>query len=140
MNYPKEFYEGNEVLFVGYSSKNQAFSKMIYQAFTDNGIQVYPMNSKEDGSYDVKVYHSFDQIPKMPATAYLLLNKENIKKVLPKIAEKGVKKVQFQNKKYIDDAIVNECQTLGIETLAACPMMKFGKGFHRFHAFLAGVK
>ncbi len=137
----KEFYNGNEVLFVGYSGgKNQPFSKMIYQAFTNNGIKVYPINPRSEGSYDVEVYRSIDQLPKVPTTAYVLLKKENARKVIKELADNGIKKIQFQNKRNVDEAILEDCSKLGIETVVACPMMRFGTGLHRVHGFFAGVR
>ncbi len=137
----KEFFNDSEVLFVGYSGgRNQPFSKMIYQAFTSNGIKVYPINPKLEGNYDVKVYRSIAQLPKIPTTAYVLLKKENARKAIYELAENGIKKIQFQNKRNVDEAILQACSELGIETLIACPMMRFGTGLHRLHGFFAGVR
>lgn len=136
----KEFFDGNEVVFVGYSGRNQTFSKMVYQAFSNNGIKVYPLNSKENGNYDVKVYKSIEELPKIPKTAYVLLNKENTRKVIRELAGKGIKKVLFQNSKNADKSVLEECAKLGIEAIVACPMMRFGSGIHRIHAFFAGVR
>lgn len=136
----KDFFDGNEVLFVGYSAKNQGFSKMVYQAFTKHGLKVYPVNSKDNGSYDVKVYKSLNELPKIPKAAYVLLNKENASKAVRELAEKGVKKILFQNSKNADTSIIEQCSKLGIETATACPMMSFGSGIHKLHGFFAGVR
>ena len=137
----KEFFENDEVLFVGYSGgKNQPFSKMIYQAFTDNGIKVYPINSKTDGNYDIKVYNSLEDLPKVPSTAFVLLKRENTRKAVNELAGIGIKRIQFQNNRNVDASILEDCSKLGIETVVACPMMKFGSGFHKLHAFFAGVR
>lgn len=135
----KEFFKGNEVIFIGYSSKNQPFSKMIYDAFTKSGIKVYPVNCKEGASYDVKVYKTLDELPKMPETAYLLLKKENVQKIINELKDKGIKRILFQSKSIADASILEDCSKMGIETMVACPMMGFGTGFHRIHAFFAGV-
>lgn len=136
----KEFFQENEVLFLGYSSKNEGFSKMVYNAFLKNGIKVYPVNKKEGGSYEVKVYKSLEDLPKIPKTAYVLLNKENTRMVIKDLINKGITKILFQNKKSVDNSIIEECARVGIETAVACPMMKFGSGIHRIHGFFAGVK
>ncbi len=136
----KEFFEGNEVIFMGYSSKQPQFSKMIYQAFADNGIKVYPVNSKEGATYDVKVYKKMDELPSVPKTAFILMKKEHAQKVLNELAQKGVRKVLFQNGSVADQEILDQCKGLGMEALVACPMMGLGKGIHRIHAFFAGVK
>lgn len=137
----KEFFDGNEVLFVGYSGgKNQSFCKMIHDAFARNGIKVYPMNNKAEGNYDLKVYKNISELPKVPKTAYVLLNKENARKELKELFENGIKRILFHSKSNIDDSILAECAKMGVETSVACPMMKFGSGIHRIHGFFTGVR
>ena len=98
----REFFADNEVLFLGYSSRRQAFSNSIYKAFTDAGIKVFPINSKQNGKYDVKVYSELSQLQKVPTTAYVLLNNENARKAISQIKDSGVKKVLFQPGKIAD--------------------------------------
>lgn len=136
----KEFFTDNEVLLIGYSSKNGAFSKIIYQAFMKNGIKVYPLNSKEGGNYDIKVYRSISELPKVPACAYILLNSENTKKAVESLAGSGVRRILFQNKRTVTPETLKKCEEMGIEAAVACPMMILGSGLHRIHAFFAGVR
>lgn len=136
----KEFFNEKEVLFLGYSGKNQGFSKMVYEAFLKNGIKVYPVNNKESGKYDVKVYKSIEDLPKMPRTVYILLNKENTRNAIHTLKGKEVNKILFQSKRNIDTDMLEECKKMGIETSIACPMMRFGSGIHRIHGYFAGVK
>lgn len=138
--FDKDFFIGNEVLFMGYSSKNQEFCRRIYKAFSDNGIKVYPVNSKENASYDIKVYKNIGELPNVPKTAYVLLSRGNAQKVIKELSDKGIKRILFQNKNVADQSVLDECGKLGIETIVACPMMKFGKGLHKVHAFFAGVR
>jgi len=134
------FFQGNEVLFVGYSSRNGAYSKGIYQAFTNHNIKVYPYNTKENASYDIKVYKSLAELPSMPKNVFILLNKENTTKAVKQLIGKGVQRILFYSAKAVDQEILDECKKAGIETAAGCPMMIYGTGFHKFHGFLAGVK
>ncbi|MDP4092902.1 MAG: CoA-binding protein [Bacillota bacterium] len=135
-----EFFEGNQVLFIGYSEKYQAFCKQVYQAFSNNGIKVYPVNNKDKGNFDVKVYKSLEDLPQIPRTAYVLLNRKSAGKAVKELAEKGVRRILFQNTKNADQSLLEECSRLGIETIVACPMMRFGTGFHKIHGFFAGVR
>lgn len=136
----KGFFSDKEVLFVGYSSRNAAYSKELFKGFADNNIKVYPYNTKENATFDIKVYKSLAELPVMPKTAFILLNKENTAKAVKELMGKGVKRILFQNAKNVDPATVAECEKAGIETAAGCPLMIFGTGFHKFHAFFAGVK
>lgn len=134
------FLTDKEILFVGYSSRNNAYSKEIFKGFTNNQIKVYPYNKKTDAQFDIKVYHNLGELPVMPKTAFILLNKDNASKAVQELIGKGVKKILFQNQKMADPAILSECEKAGIETAYGCPLMLFGTGFHKFHAFFAGVK
>lgn len=139
----KNYFTGGEVLFVGYSgtaSKNAAFGRTVYQAFRKNGIKVVPFNSKASSQYDQKVYHQLSDVPAMPKTAYLMINKSNASGMIDQLAEAGVSKILFQSRNNVDSTLLDRCKALGVETVVACPMMIFGTGIHRFHAFLAGVK
>jgi len=136
----KDFFKGNEVLFIGYSARNNRFSNEIYQAFTRGGIKVYPVNNKPNGSYDIKVYNSLSDLPKVPETAFVLLNKENARKAVNQLADSGVKRILFQGKKNVDDELLSDCSKMGIEVAVGCPMMVFGSGLHKIHAFFAGVR
>jgi predicted CoA-binding protein len=136
----KDFFKSNEILFVGYSSKNKAFCSGIMNAFAKNGFKVYPMNTKTKDGFDVKVYKDFAELPKVPDTAFVLLKTDNAREVLKPLKENGVKRILFQNGKIADQAILEQCEQMGIETAVGCPMMLFGSGMHRVHGFFAGVK
>lgn len=136
----KSFLKDNEILFVGYSSRNKAYSNGIYQAFTNNGFKVYPFNTKENASYDIKVYKKPEELPTMPKSAFILLNKDNTAKAVRMLADKGVKRILFYSAKGVDEDTQKLCESKGIEMAAGCPMMLYGKGLHKFHGILAGVK
>ena len=135
-----EFFTEKEIIFMGYSSRVPQFSNMIYKAFSDAGFKVYPINPRKDGIFDVKVYSSINEIPKIPTTAYILLNNENTKKAVEQLKESGVKKILFHRGKTADQQLLDYCAAAGIETATACPMMLFGSGIHKLHGFFAGVK
>lgn len=136
----KSFFDGQEVLFVGFSEKEKMFCEMVYKAFSDNGIKVYPLNNRKGASFDRKVYTEFAELPVIPKTAYVLLNKENTRKVVTELADRGVRKILFQGKGNVEPETLQKCRDLGVEPIVACPMMILGKGFHKIHAFFAGVR
>ena len=136
----KDFLKDKEILFMGYSSRNKAYSNGIYQALTNNGFQVYPFKTKEKASYDIKVYKKLEELPVMPKSAFILLNKDNTAKAVRMLADQGVKRILFYSARGVDEETQKLCEKNGIETAAGCPMMVYGKGLHRFHGILAGVK
>ncbi len=136
----KGFFTEKEIIFMGYSSRTPQFSSMIYKAFTDAGLKVFPVNHKEKGKFDVKVYKDISELPSAPKTAYILLNRENAEKAVEQLKNNGIRKILFHRGKTSDQKLLDECAQAGIETAVACPMMLFGKGLHRLHGFFAGVK
>lgn len=133
-----DYFENKEVLFVGYSSRNKSFSNLIYKTLTKNGLEVYPVNVRKDCTFDINVYN-YENLPKIPRSAYVLLKKENTKIAVAELIQKGVKKFLFQNKASVDNETLRLCKEKGIETAIACPMMLYGSGFHKIHRFFAGV-
>ena len=51
-NLREKFFAEGEVLFMGYSSRAPQFSNSIYNAFTNAGIRVYPLNPKTSEKYN----------------------------------------------------------------------------------------
>lgn len=139
-NLKNDFFTEKEVLFIGYSSRTPQFSSMIYKAFTDAGMRVYPVNPKASEKFDVKVYQDISELPKVPSIAYILLDNENAKAAVKQLKGSGVKKILFHRGKTADQSLLDECNEAGIETAVACPMMIFGSGLHKLHGFFAGVK
>ncbi len=135
----KDFFGGNEVLFVGYSSRQKGFCNMVAKAFARNGIKVYPLNTKSQARFDIKVYSSLKEIPKLPETAYVLTNQENTKQAVRELKANGIKRILFHSKKSVDQETLEECRSAGIETAVACPMMILGSFLHKIHGFFAGV-
>jgi len=138
VKFSRDFFQDKEVLFVGYSSRNKAYSNGILQGFMNNNIKVYPYNTKENATYDTKVYKELEEIPVMPKSAFVLLNKENSDNVVKQLIGKGIKKILFYSK--INANLQAECDKAGVEIAFGCPLMAYGKGMHKIHAFFAGVK
>jgi predicted CoA-binding protein len=135
----KNFVENKEVLFLGVAQRYKMFSQMAYKGFVANGIKVFPV-SVDDESYGFQTYKSIDELPAVPKTAYTILDAPDTKKLVPKLKDKGVTKLLFHSANIYDDELVAQCQKAGIEVAASCPLMLYGKGLHRFHGFISGVK
>ncbi len=135
----RSFISNNEILFLGYSSKKESFSRMLYKEFKKAEITVYPYNPAKSDLYDVKVYNDYSELDKIPETAYILMNRENTMNAFKSLKDTGVKKILFHNKKHLTMEIQKSCKAAGIEVAAACPMMLIGGGIHKFHRFLANL-
>jgi predicted CoA-binding protein len=136
---PRSFFEAEEVIFVGYSKKNEAFCSLIAEAFEKRGARVFPVNP-DPAKFSRTVYSGIQEVPGRPEFAYVLTGKRRNAEVVESLAARGVKRIAFQSRMSADPALLSRCAELGLETVLACPMMALGGGFHRFHGFLAGVR
>lgn len=136
---PRSFFETDEVLFVGYSRKHEAFCRAVLDAYEKRGTKVYPVNPKP-AAFSLRVYADLDEVPARPEFAYVLTRKQVTAGLIDRLAARGVKRALFQSRLSVDEAALRRCAELGIRTAVACPMMALGGGFHRFHGFLAGVR
>lgn len=135
----RSFFEAPELLFVGYSKKQESFCAAVREAFEKRGTKVYPVNPKP-AAFTFPVYAAVAEVPAKPQLAYVLTNKGHTAGLVDQLAAHGVKRIVFQSKMSVDAETLQRCAQLGMETAVACPMMALGGGFHRFHGFLAGVR
>jgi predicted CoA-binding protein len=136
----KTFLDGKELLVIGYSGRNEVFCKSVVQTLTKCVFTVFPMNTRKDSRFDVKVYSDFSQLPKIPSQAYVLLNRANSGKLVDQLKEKGIKKILFQSMNNVDADTLEKCGRLGIQAAVGCPLMIYGAWFHRLHGLFAGVR
>jgi hypothetical protein len=136
----KEFFAGGEVLIVGYPLKADPSIRIILQAFLNNGLKVFALNSQAQGNAGIKVYKNLAELPVVPKCAYVYLDKNDIGPWIGQLATAGVTRVLFHSKKDVDQSQLEECRKAGLETAVACPLMILGKGIHKFHGKLAGVR
>ena len=135
----KEYFTDSEVLILGFPLKDDRSMKMILAAFKNNNIKAYAMNTKATGDLDTKIHKSFAELPKKPKCAYIYLDKNEIAPWISQMVSNGVTRVLFHSKRDVTPTDFEACKKAGLETAIACPMMLLGKGFHKFHKFLAGV-
>lgn len=140
MSLPERSYiSNNEILFMGYSSKKESFSRMLYKEFNKAGIEVFPYNPGQEKDYDIPVFNAIDKMEKVPETAYILMKRENAARAVNDLEGTNVKRVLFQSKKLVPQEALDKCDEMGIETAFACPMMLIGGGIHKIHRFFASL-
>lgn len=135
----RDFISDDKILFMGYSSKKDSFSRMLYKEFTKKGITVFPVNPNKEGSYDIEVFHNVSDLNEVPETAYVLMRKEFASKAVQDLKGSGVKRVLFQSKRLVAPEVLEECREAGMEPAVACPMMLIGGGLHKIHRFFASL-
>lgn len=135
------FFTNDEVLFVGVSRNPKSFSRSVYKDFISAGIKVIPVNHNPFQLNEKIVYKDATHIEQTPECAYILLNKNNTKEAVETLRGRGIKKILFHSKKTVDQETLDRCQSLGIETVIACPKMMVSKmPIHKLHGFVAGVR
>jgi predicted CoA-binding protein len=137
----KDFIDGKEILFVGYSRDEKSFSRGVYGDFVKAGLRVYPINTRGFTKGDVKVYGGVREVPNAPKVAYVILNSVNAKKAVADLAAAGVTRIWFQGTETADASVLEQCRKAGIDTFVGCAKMYLSDGFiHRLHGFFAGAK
>lgn len=136
----KDFFSSGSAVMIGYSSKAESFSRAVYKDMSKAGITVYPVNRNAEASYDIKVYSDLSEVSDMPEVGVILVGQDEILGAIKELKSYGVKKVLVQSKRFIDGETESYCDEKGVELNVGCPLMAAGKGLHRFHGFLAGVK
>ncbi len=130
----------NELLFVGFNEKERWFCMQVYKNLTAKGITVYPVTGESGEKFEIPVFASLDEAPKTPRCAYVITDKDITARMIEPLHARGIRKILFNSKNVADDAIMKKCESLGMEAAISCPLMAYGRGIHRFHGFLAGVK
>lgn len=133
------FFSADSVIFVGYSSRNIGFCKMVREAFERSGTRVFPVNPSGSVAGE-SVFTSIESLSGKADFAVVLTKKERNRAVAQELAKAGVKRVAFANSLCADRGVLDTCAELALEAVVACPMMALGGGLHRLHGFLAGVR
>lgn len=137
--FTRDFFKNDEVLIIGYSSKTKSFCRRVAKGISNAGITIYALNHNKSDNFDMKVFQSISELPKIPQTAYVILNPENTAKAVKGLKNSGIKNIMFQPGTVTSET-KEECVSMGMEVIEACPLMVFGKGIHRIHGFFAGLK
>jgi predicted CoA-binding protein len=135
----RSFVSAREVLFIGYSKRQAGFCGNVKKAFEGAGTKVYPVNPN-GGPAGVDAFKSLDAVPARPELAYVVTGRPNTAGIVDQLAARGVKRVLFQSRMSVDEATLARCVALGLDAAVGCPLMALGRGFHRFHGFLSGVR
>jgi predicted CoA-binding protein len=137
----RDFIEGKEIVFVGFSGNGKSFSRSVYDDFVKAGVRVYPVNVRSFTENNITVYGSVPEIPDAPKSAYVVVNAANAKKAVDDLIASGIKRIWFQGPETVNDEILATCEKAGIETFVGCAKMYLSDGFiHRLHGFFAGAK
>lgn len=136
----KNYFDNQEVILIGLSENEKTFSRMVYKILKENNVTSYPINIRENTNFPFKVYKSIVDVPNTASIACILTKIENNHGLVELIIETGVKKVLLRNMKQLNEKDINTLKEANIELTVGCPNMVLGKGLHKLHGLLAGIK
>ncbi|MBL8968915.1 MAG: CoA-binding protein [Spirochaetaceae bacterium] len=136
----KDFFSAGAVAFLGYSSKSEGYCGEIKEALEGAGMTVLPVNSNAAAALKTPAAKSLGELPAATKQAFVLLAGERALAATEELGRRGYTKVLFRSKGVAGPAALERAAALGMEVAVGCPLMAYGKGLHRFHGFLAGVK
>lgn len=134
------YFDSQEVMLIGLSSNEKSYSQRVYKAMTEQGIPVYPVNNRKDVTFGINVFKSTQEVPETTTIACVLTKKEHNEGLVEQIIKMGIKKILVRSESQLSEKDIDAINREKIELSIGCPFMVLGKGLHRFHGYLAGVK
>lgn len=138
--FSKDFFSPGPLAFVGYSSKSPAYSAEIKETLERAGFTVHPVNKNPSSMLELPLHRCLDVLPPETRQALVLLAGDRALAAVEDLGKLGYRKVLFRSRGLAGKAALERAAALGMEVAVGCPLMVYGKGLHRFHGFLAGVR
>ncbi len=119
------------VAVIGASADRRKFGNKAVRAFLSQGYAVVPVNPQEAEIEGLKAYPSVLDIPGPVDMATVYLSREAGLRVMPEIAQKGIKEV-WLNPGADDDGVIAAARAAGLEPIVACSIMGIGDSPGRY--------
>lgn len=119
------------VAVIGASGDRRKFGNKAVRAFLSQGYAVVPVNPQEAEIEGLKAYPSVLDIPGPVDMATVYLSREAGLRVMPEIAQKGIKEV-WLNPGADDDGVIAAARAAGLEPIVACSIMGIGDSPGRY--------
>lgn len=119
------------VAVIGASSNREKWGNIAVRAFLQQGYTVYPVNPNEPEVEGLKTYPGIKDVPVRPNKITVYIPPQRLVKILPDIAERGCDEL-FLNPGTESDAVLAECDRLGLNAIQACSIIAIGASPHSF--------
>ena len=119
------------VAIIGASNDRHKFGNKAVRAFLQQGYEVFPVNLKEETIEGLRVFKRIGEIPVRPQMISVYLPQELLLTVLPEIAAKGCDEL-WLNPGTESNAVLAECERLGLKVIQACSIVGVGLDAERF--------
>jgi predicted CoA-binding protein len=137
--FSSSFFTPGPLAFVGWSSKQLAYCESIRAALEAKGFSVFPVNSNPASEFGATVHRDLASVPSDVVQAFILPTGDSALAAVEELARLGFKRLLIRSGK-LAAAAVAKAGELGLEVTTGCPLMAYGKGLHRFHGLLVGVR
>jgi predicted CoA-binding protein len=124
---------------VGVSENKTKFGQAACRELKKRGFAVFPIHPTLDTFDGGACFHSLADLPTVPDCALVAIKPTHALEVVRQIAQRGTRKVWFQQGKNFSEAI-KLAEQLGLkEVHGRCILMYAGEvtGMHRFHRSLS---
>ncbi len=122
---PAQIASMKSVAIIGASSNRDKWGNKAVRAFLQRGYTVYPVNPTEAAVEGLKAYASIREVPVRPHTISVYIPPPRLAKILPDIAARGCDEL-FLNPGTESDAVLAECERLGLNAIQACSIIAVG--------------
>ena len=136
---PAEFLNDvRSIAVIGVSEQKMKFGASACRELKKLGYEVYPLHPSLKTFDGAPCYAALSDLPTTPDCAFVSIRPEHATNSVKQIADRGIKKVWFQQGKNFSEAVTLADQ-LGLQNVhGRCIMMYAGpvKGIHKVHRFL----
>jgi predicted CoA-binding protein len=119
------------VAILGASNDRRKFGNKAVRAFLQQGYEVFPVNPKAESIEGLRAFKFIGEVPMRPQMVSVYLPPERLLVVLPEIAAKGCDEL-WLNPGAESDAVLAECERLGLKVIQACSIVGVGLDAERF--------
>lgn len=136
---PAEFISDvHSIAVIGVSEQKMKFGAVAYRELKKLGYEVYPLHSSLKTFDGAPCYAALSDLLATPDCALVSIRPEHATASVRQIADRGIKKVWFQQGKNFSEA-VKLADQLGLQSVhGRCILMYAGpvKGIHKVHRFV----
>lgn len=132
------FLKEKELAVIGASRDEKKFGSAAMKMLLEKGYQVYPVHPQARELQGQACYSSVAELPERIQACLLVVPPPETEKLIPQLAEKGIRKIWMQQGAGSDEAI-QLSQERGMETVARECIFMFAApvtGGHAFHHWL----
>jgi predicted CoA-binding protein len=134
------FLDNNNVAVAGASNKRDNFGLSILKELSRMGYQVHPVNPRCEEIEDIPCVPTVKELPSQVENVILAVPSKLTEEIVRQCVGTHIKRVWMikgmGNGAYSEQAH-QVCRENNIEVVYGfCPMMFFGKGFHKFHFWM----